>query len=177
MNIIHKMVAVAALGSTLAFVGDSVAGDFNVVSANVCRHYNYSAIVNQEGSLNWGQYGVNSIKTDNNPNGVGLRFVRCPIVNSAEVHTSDPTSFSAIVYDRSTYWNVNCTIYRLNHDGTSSFSMLNGTSTPNWSWSSQTLTYSVPSNGGYGYNYQFDCQLPPLDAGRASHVTTFTSSR
>jgi hypothetical protein len=173
MNIIHKVVAVAAWGSTLAFVGDSLAGDFNIVPAHGCRGLNPW----HQSWMKYDQYGANSQNTDNNPNGAGLVFAWCPMVNSAEVHTSDPTSFSAIVYDRSSQWNINCTVHRLNHDGTSSFSILNGTSTPNWSWSSQTLTYSVPSNGGYGYNYQLYCQLPPLDAGRVSHIATFTSNR
>jgi hypothetical protein len=170
MNANHKAATLGILVGALALVRTGSASDFNIVSGTVCQGTN-SAF---RGYHAYSQYGIESTAPDSSVN--GLTYVMCPMVNSAESHTSDPTAFTAVVYDRSSTFPIYCSLQRLNHDGTTNWSQNQTTTASGWSWSPSTLNWTVPSNGGHGYNYQFYCQLPGVSQGN-SHITTFTSAR
>jgi hypothetical protein len=156
------------VGATLGVVPGAAAGDYMVVSANIClpesSHWAEFA--------GFDQYGVYA---DGNTN---VTQLWCAMPNTATVNV-DPTSFSATVYDRSPTEAVRCDLFRLNHNGDLSWSQTRTTDGPGWSWPATTFNWSVPSNGGYGYVYAFHCFLPRYHGlgGGYSWLTSFSSTR
>jgi hypothetical protein len=156
---ISALALTGAIGGTRGIREAAAAGPFNTVSfnGNFCQP-NKASVDRLERHPNYGVY--NSSTTDH-------ANVECPV--RVPLLNRGFGGGKVVVYDRSSTFDVSCTLYGLGADGTILWTNIqhsNGSGA-----ASQTLTFSSQMTGFEQLN--IECSIPPSQGGSVSHIEMY----